>query len=295
LRGGFDWLIESHQQSAPLAPFTDDVPSPLPAQPAFDFPFPAVPSTGQQPVFQQTPQTLVQAPVALLASAPPPDLAPLFVAPPSAPAAPSSFTGSSAVGAFALERHQSHPRSGNGTLDWVAFALAFVAPPIGLLVGIGAVVSDSKDKGYVASVAKAAIGIGAGLSLVLGVVFVVVGKIDSDRAAHDALVASSRAYCSKLESNPATLASNTFGWPAPGDTIAATIPAIKAYDSTWKSLVGVAPTGIRDDTRKVEAAAASILASVQSTQTLDDASNVSQMQDVVAATGIHAWVSTYCE
>jgi hypothetical protein len=290
LGGGFDWLIESHQQSAPLAPLTDDVPSPLPAQPAFDFAFPAVPSTGQQPVFQQPPQTLVQAPVALLASAPPPG-----VAPPSAPAPPSSFTGSSAVGAFALERHQSHPRSGNGTLDWVAFVLAFVAPPIGLLVGIGAVVSDSRGKGYAASVAKAAIGIGAGLSLVLGVVVVVVGKVDSDHAAHDAIVASSRAYCSKLKSNPATLASNTFGWPAPGDTIAASIPAMKTYDSTWKSLVSVAPKGIRDDTRKVEAAAAGILASVQSTQTLDDASNVSQMQDVVAATRIHAWVSTYCE
>ncbi|MCW2547211.1 MAG: hypothetical protein JWN96_1671 [Mycobacterium sp.] len=284
--GGFDWLIESHQQSAPLAALTDDVPSPLRAQPAFDFPFPAVPSTGQQPVFQQPPQ----ATIALLASAPPP-----AVASPPAPAAPSSFSSQSAVGAFALERHQSHPRSGNGTLDWVAFALAFLAPPIGLLVGIGAVVSDSRGKGYVASVAKAAIGVGAGLSLVLGVVVVVVGKIDSDHAAHDAIVASSRTYCSKLESNPATLASNTFGWPAPGDTIAASIQPIKAYDSTWKSLISVAPQGIRVDTKKVEAAAAGILASVQSTQTLDDASNVSQMQDVVAATGIRAWVSTYCQ
>jgi hypothetical protein len=296
--GGFDWLIESHEQSAPLAPLSDDAPSPLPAQPAFDFSFPAAQSTGQQPVFQQppqalvqqAPQTLAQAPTALLASAPPPS-----VALPSAPVAPSTFTGSSAVGAFALERHQSHPRSGNGTLDWVAFALAFVAPPIGLLVGIGAVVSDSRGKGYVASVAKAAIGIGAGLSLVLGVVVVVVGKIDSDHAAHDAIVASSRTYCSKLESNPATLASNTFGWPAPGDTIEASIQPIKAYDSTWKSLVSVAPQGIQVDTKKVEAAAAGILASVQSTQTLDDASNVAQMQDVVAGTGIRAWVSTYCQ
>jgi hypothetical protein len=287
--GGFDWLIESHQQSAPLAPLTDDVPSPLPAQPAFDFPFPAVPSTGQQPVFQQPPQAPVRSPIDLLASAPPPG-----VASPPAPAAPSSFTGPSGTGAFALERHQSHVRSGNGTLDWVAFALAFLAPPVGLLVGIGAVVSDSRGKGYVASVAKAAIGIGAGLSLVLGVVVVVVGKIDSDHAAHNAIVASSRTYCSKLESNPATLASNTFGWPAPGDTIATSIPAIKTYDSTWKSLVSVAPAGIRDDTKKVEATAASILASVQSTQTLDDANNVAQMQDVVAGTGIRAWVSTYC-
>jgi hypothetical protein len=279
-------LIESHQESAPLAPLTDDVPSPLPTQPAFDFAFPASPSTSELPVFQQPPQ----AHIALLASAPPP-----AVASPPAPAAPLSFSSQSAVGAFALERHQSHPRSGNGTLDWVAFALAFLAPPIGLLVGIGAVVSDSRGKGYVGSVAKTAIGIGAGLSLVLGVVVVVAGKIDSDHAAHDAIVVSSRMYCSQLESNPGTLASNTFGWPAPGDTIAKSIPAIKAYDSTWKSLVSVAPTGIRNDTKEVEAAAAGILASVQSTQTLDDESNVAQMQDVVAGTGIRAWVSAYCQ
>jgi hypothetical protein len=285
-----------------LAPLTDAVPSPISAQPRFDLSDPVAPST--RPLLASPP---AQQPGQLPVLAPPPTTAPpLALAPTPQPAAqhsppgvaplvPSSFAGQTGAGAFALERHESRSRSGNGTLDWVAFALAFLVPPVGLLVGIGAVVSDSRSKGYVASIAKAAIGIGAGLSLVLGVVFVVVGRIDSDHASHDAIVASSRTYCTKLEANPATLASDTFGWPAQGNTIPASIKAIKSYDSTWKSLVRVAPAGIRDDTRKVEAAAAGILASVQSTQTMDDASNVSQMQDVVAATGIRTWVSTYCQ
>ena len=313
LGGGFDWLIESHQESAPLAPLTDDVPSPISAQSRFGFSDPVAPSTRPflaVPPPQQLPVLAPISPVAIappVATAPSPTTAPPFALAPTrqpaaqhsppgaAPPAPSSFAGPPGVGSFALERHESRSRSGNGTLDWIAFALAFLAPPIGLLVGIGAAVSGSRGKGYAATIAKVAIGIGAGLSLVLGVVFVVVSKIDSDHAAHDAIVASSRAYCTKLEANPATLASNTFGWPAPGDTIPASITAMKSYDSTWKSLVGLAPVGILVDTKKVEAVAAGIESSVNSTQTLDDASNVAQMQDVVAATGIRTWVSTYCQ
>jgi hypothetical protein len=318
--GGFDWLIESHQQSAPMAPLTDDVPSPIPAQPRFDFSDPGAPPTRPfvvSPPVHQPVQPPVSTPPPSV-TAPPPVFAPPPVAvapfapsaPPAAftppgqpvaqraplgagPAAPS-FAGAPGSAAFALERHESRSRSGNGPLDWVAFVLAFLAPPVGLLVGIGAAIADSRGKGYVASIAKAAIGIGAALSLILGVVSVVVGKIDSDQATHDAIVASSRTYCTRLESNPATLTSDTFGWPAPGDTIPDSITAMETYVSTWKSLVAVAPAGIRADTRKVEVTAASIASSVQSTQTLDNASNVAQMQDAVAATGIRTWVLNYC-
>jgi hypothetical protein len=157
-----------------------------------------------------------------------------------------------------------------------------------------AVIADSRTKGFAAGPAKAAIGIGAVLSLVLGVAFVVVAKINGDQSAHAAVVASSHAWCTKLESNPATLSSDTLGWPSPGDTIPASITAMKSYQAQWDALVKLAPTGIRSDTQKVADTAKSIIATVQTTQTLNDAGNVAQLQNVVAQSGIHGWVSSYC-
>jgi hypothetical protein len=228
---------------------------------------------------------------------PPQQFAPQEVAP-QQPLLPRTVeaappTGPVGLGPLTLERHHSSSRSANGPLDWISFVLAFLAPPVGLLAGIAATISDRRSKGFVPAIAKAAIAIGAVLSLVLGVALVVVSKIDADQAAHNAIVASSRAYCAKLQSNPATLSSDTFGWPSPGDTIPDSISGIQSYDSTWKSLVAVAPAGILADTKRVESAAAGILSSVKSTQTLDNASNVADMQDVVATTGIVTWVSDY--
>jgi hypothetical protein len=279
-----------------MAPLTDDMPAPIPAEPRYVFPDPVAP-----PLAQVAPQPVAPPPAPVLSPPPTqqfamPPTQQFAMQPPLLPrtveASPS--TGAVGLGTLALERHHTRTRSGTGALDWVSFVLAFLAPPIGLLVGIGVAISDSRTKGYVASVAKAAIGIGAALSLVLGVALAVVSKIDNDQAAHNAIVASSRAYCAKLRTNPATLTSDTFGWPSPGDTIPDSISAIQGYDATWKSLVAVAPAGILADTKKVEAAAGGILSSVQSTRTLDNANNVAEMQDVVASTGINAWVSDYC-
>jgi hypothetical protein len=218
---------------------------------------------------------------------------PTYGAPPPTP--PAAAAAAEAGGAFGLERRQSRPRSANGPLDWVAFVLAFLAPPVGLLLGIGAVVTEPRTKGFVTGLAKAAIGIGAALSLVLGVGLVVYAKVSHDQAAHDAIVASSRGYCSALKSNPATLTSDTFGWPSPGDTIPASITSMKQYEARWDSLVKLAPAGIRADTQKIATTAKSIAAGVVSTQTLDDASDVAQMQNAVATTGINAWVTNYCD
>jgi hypothetical protein len=297
--GAYDWLFESHQQSAPMAPLTDDVPAPAPAGPTFLLFDPAAPpasATAFPDLFAPVPAapTIVAAPVFAEPVAPvQPATLPLAQPP---VAQPGAFTFASAAGpsAFTLERRHSTARWGNGPLDWIAFVLAFLAPPIGLLAGIGAVIVDSRTKGYAAGIAKAAIGIGAALSIVLGVAFVVVSKINSDQAAHASIVASSRAWCAKLDSNPATLSSDTFGWPSPGDTIPSSIAAMTSFEAYWDGLAKLAPAGIRADTQKVADAAKSIVGAVQSTQTLNDAGNIAQLQNVVATSGIHGWVSNYC-
>jgi hypothetical protein len=279
-RGAFDWLVESHQQSVPMAPLTDDValqlhgavPPPVPmvaaGSPAlsFDRPNPDAPPAVQH--------------------------APPLVAPPAPAPAPSVSTNGPA--SLALERRGGRVRSGNRPLDWIAFIFAFLAPPIGLLLGIVAVVTGSRSRGYAASIAKAAIGIGAALSVVLGVAYVVESKVASDHAAHQAIVASSARWCTKLRSETGTLTSDTFGWPAPGATIPDSITAIRSYEARWASLAKVAPAGIRADTQKVADAAKTIAASVQSTLTLDDSNNIAQMQNVAATSGIQSWASAYC-
>jgi hypothetical protein len=195
---------------------------------------------------------------------------------------------------FALERHNAGRRSGNRLIDWVAFVLAFLAPPIGLLLGIVAAATGSRSRGYAAGIAKAAIGIGAALSLVLAVGGVVGLKLAGDQAAHDAIARNSKAWCQKLDADPGRLASDTYGWPSAGDTIPDSITAIKAYQSYWTGLAAVAPAGIRADTATFASMAKSIEATVESTQTLNDANNVAQLQNLVQTTNIKGWDSTYC-
>jgi hypothetical protein len=211
------------------------------------------------------------------------------------PFAASSFAGADGAGPLTLERYQPARRSGNGPLDWLAFILAFLAPPIGLLLGIVTLVIDSRTKGFTAGITKAAVAIAIVLSVGLTVGFVVVSKLDADQAQHSAIAASSVTWCTKLQANPATLASDTYGWPSPGNTIPASIRSMKTYETFWQSAAAVAPSGIKAGTKSIATNAKSILDSVRSTQTLDDSSDISRMQSVVAASGIQTWVSQYCK
>ena len=366
--GAFDWLLESHRQSAPMAPLEEEPAQPAPialSEPSFvpeprlvpEQTFvapPAAPHPAPSPWPVPSPAAFSQAPPPLAAPSPPLQFAEtppshFWDAPPGPPApvpsadapamgvaalypgpvhsepptpmpvasvAATSVPAGSlppielanpdpgplhpfaaaplAPGGFGLERRQARPRSANGPLDWISFVLAILAPPVGLLLGIGAVITEPRLKGYVTGLAKAAIGIGAALSLVLAVGLVAYAKVSHDQAAHNAIVASSKAYCAALKSNPSTLASDTFGWPSPGDTIPDSITSMQQYVSRWNSLVKIAPPGIRADTQKVASTAKSIVTSVQTTQTLDDSSDVAQMQNAVATTGINAWVTEYC-
>jgi hypothetical protein len=301
-------IVPESAFSAPFLPRPTSVPDSVPVAPVF----------GRQtsaPPYAAEPEP-PGAPATQLSDAPPPVAASSFplrftetpdedVAPqPSSPGAatqqqpwtapPPAGDTASGSGGFGLERRQSRPRSANGPLDWVAFALAILAPPAGLLLGIVAVVTEPRTKGFVTGLAKAAIAVGAVLSVVLGVAFAVYTKVSNDQADHNAIVASSRAWCTSLKSNPAALSSDTFGWPSPADTIPDSITAMKQYVAHWQSLVKLAPAGIRSDTRTIATTAQSIVSSVESTQTLDDSSDVAQMQNAVATTGITSWAGNYC-
>jgi hypothetical protein len=212
----------------------------------------------------------------------------------SAAAPPTS--AASGIAALGLERREPQPhRSNNSPLDWAAFVLAFVLPPIGFITAIVALVLGSRSRGFGSGIAKAAIAIAVVLSIGLGIGAVILNKFAADAAAHDSVVASSQAWCTKLASTPGALTSDTYGWPAPANTVPDSLPPMQAYVDQWKALLKIAPKGIKTGTEEIEKTAGSILSSVTKTQTLDDASDVSTMQDAVGNSGVPQWVSEYCK
>ncbi len=256
---GFDWLLEPPSQ--PLAPVVAPLQtrSPTPGDGRLDF--------------------------ATLAAHPAPAIVP--------PSALSSEHGASR--GLRLERRNATRRPSSSPLDWTSFVLSFLAPPLGLIAGVVSLLLCARRSGYTSSIAKAAVAIGSSLSLVLAVGVVIELHVRSQQAAHDAIIASSAAYCAELARSPGILHSSTFGWPAPAGTIPESITAMQTYESEWTRLAKIAPSGIRAGTLSVASAAGSIIKSIESTQVLDDAANVTQLQQAAAGSGVTEWVSEYCK
>jgi hypothetical protein len=181
-----------------------------------------------------------------------------------------------------------------GVLDWIAFALAFVAPPVGLLAAIAALVVGSRRNGWTTGIAKAAVAIGVVLTVVLIGGLVLLNNVQQKQAAFDAIVASSRPFCTQLRSDPATLQSPTYGWPSVQGTVQQSLPAMQKYEDSWTALVKIAPAGIRVGAQSIATAAQGIITTVKTSGVLDDENDVSQIQQAVSNSGISTWVAQYC-
>jgi hypothetical protein len=178
-------------------------------------------------------------------------------------------------------------------IDWVALALAVVAPPVGVLAAIAAIVRGNRKRGFPATVAKVAVVVGAVLTVALLVAVFVLSAAEKQKAAHDAIVASSVQFCTQLEAS-GRLSSPTYGFPSSEDTIPGSISAIQKDEDFWTGLVKVAPKGIQAGTKLMATTAGGILNSVTSSRVVDDANNATVMQQAVTDSGINAWVSSYC-
>jgi hypothetical protein len=193
-----------------------------------------------------------------------------------------------------LERRTHGPVRSTGVLDWVAFVLAFLVAPLGILTGIAALVVSSRRNGWTSGIARAAVAIGVVVSVVLGGGVFLLSNVQQQQAAHDAIVASSKSYCGQLKSTPGMLQSPTYDWPSVQSTIADSIVAMQTYEDSWTSLAKSAPVGVKVGTQGIATAAGAIIASVTNSRVLDDDSNVLQIQQAVSNSGIAAWVSAYC-
>jgi hypothetical protein len=208
--------------------------------------------------------------------------------PPVSPIAPG-------VQSLGLERRPRLRVRSTSVFDWIAFVLAFLVPPVGILASVVALVAGWRRRGWTSGIARASLAASLALSAVVGVGGLALGSVLAQGAAHNAVIASSRTFCQELASQPGMVDSSTFAWPALGDTIDSSIAAMQKYATTWAAIARVAPDGIRSDAVLVSSTAEGIVAQDRKTRVLDDAGNVAQMQQVAAASGIPAWVDEYCK
>lgn len=223
-----------------------------------------------------------------------PTLAYASAAPTTADATATAFGAGTGFNGFKLERHASENPPNNAPIDWAALVLAIVLPPIGLITAIVALALGFRNRGFGSTVAKVAVPIAVVMSLVAGAGGAVLAKTAADNAAHASLVASSAQWCSQVKSGPGGYTSATFGWPSPADTVPDSITAMQGYVTRWTNLQKIAPKGIATGSGELVAMAKSIVSTDTSTQTVDDASNVSQLEDSAANSGIPQWISSYC-
>jgi len=108
--------------------------------------------------------------------------------------------------------------------------------------------------------------------------------------------ADSAAFCADLATTPGVLAEAGFGWPNDSTTgIAASLEAMKAYQARWQNLATVGPPTIRPDLAAIAAAAATITASVESSNTIDRPGNLAAINNVTSQTSLRAWAKKYCD
>jgi hypothetical protein len=181
-----------------------------------------------------------------------------------------------------------------GPVDWAALVLAIIAPPVGLLTSIVARILSSRTRGWTSAVARAATVVGIILTIALAIGGGVLTAIGQSDVAEAKLVADSAPFCASLAETPGVLELPGFGWPTEKTALAETLVAMQAYTDRWKGLTDVAPDGIRIGVRSVADAGQTLVSAVSSTQTIDRVKNLSQIESVTAASGIPAYVATYC-
>jgi hypothetical protein len=198
---------------------------------------------------------------------------------------------------------------GGGTGEWeeppdldrttvgekVAFALAFLVPPAGLIASIVAAVQSSRERGWVHGFVRAALVIALVMTVVAGFAGAFFYKQLEDARKHDVLVASSAQFCATIADRPDMIEPPAFGFPAPAATIADTLTAIQEYVDRWNALAAVSPSGIRPDVTRVADSASDILDKITTTRIVNNDENVAVMSSVAESTNLVGWADAYCE
>jgi hypothetical protein len=277
----FGGLAETSE--APIVPTADLFAStpPAPSAPVYT-PEPAFAVPATPPAAPAQPAYVPAAPAAA---------APVYSAPPSDddPSGGTQFFGG---GQGSFEEPPDLDRTTTG--EKVAFALAFVVPPAGLIGSIVAAAQSARRRGWVHGFVKAALAISIVTTIVAGIGGAYAYKVFDDGQKHAALEAASAQFCSTVADQPDMITPPTLGFPGPGASIPETVTAIQEYIDRFDGLAAVSPSGIRPDVGRVSEVAGEILATIEETRLVDNEQNVANMTAVAESTGIVQWAAEYC-
>lgn len=179
-------------------------------------------------------------------------------------------------------------------LEWIALVLAVLVPPLGFVVAIVARIITRYRNHWTTTVAKAATVISIVLTLVLAAGSVVYGVLAEEQAARDRVFAEAQPLCEALATTPGVLDAPAYGWPIEVAALPQTLDAMRAYQARWTELSALAPEAAKANLGAIADQAAILVAAVESTQAIDRQGNLSTMTAVTGASGLPAWVETYC-
>ncbi|MBI5162073.1 MAG: hypothetical protein HY996_11785 [Micrococcales bacterium] len=184
------------------------------------------------------------------------------------------------------------PRTTAG--ERIAFALAIVVAPVGLLASVGAAALSARRRGWVPGLVSAGVVLGSVLTAALGAGAVVVDGLAADAVQERAAVAGSQPMCRAIRVAGLDPTGSDFGWPTPGDSIASTLTGVQAYTDRWSEVSALAPSAIKADAASIVSAATEIRDGIAQSRTIDDAGNTTRMQSVRARSALPAWTRLYC-
>ena len=185
-------------------------------------------------------------------------------------------------------------RPKTSVLEWIGLVLAVLAPPLGLIVTIVARIITRYRHHWTTTVAKAATVISIVLTLVLVAGAVVFSVLAEEQAAEDRVFASAQPLCDALATTPGILDTPAYGWPTEVAPLPQTLDAMRAYQARWVELVALAPEAAKANLSAIAEQAGILVTAVETTQAIDRQGNLSTMSTVTAASGLPAWVTTYC-
>lgn len=254
-------------------------------EPAFAVP----PEAPAAPVPAPEPAYVPAAPAAAPASAP--GSAPYRAAPPPAddPTAGTQFFGG---GEGSYDEPPNLDKTTVG--EKVAFALAFVVPPAGLIASIVAAAQSARRRGWVHGFVRAGLVISVVTTIIAGIGGGFAYKAFDDAQKHDALEAASAQFCATVAEQPDMITPPTLGFPGPGASIQETVDSIQAFIDKWDALAAVSPSGIRPGVARVSNVAGEILDSIEKIRLVDNEANIANMTAVAQSSGVIEWHDEYC-
>jgi hypothetical protein len=269
--------------AAPELPTFSPEPVP-PVAPAYT-PEPAFAAgVGSEPTFAAAPAPASGAPSSSYA----------LTDPSSAPSDADPTAGTQFFGGGAGEWEEPPNLDRTTVGERIAFVLAFILPPIGLIASIVAAVQSARVRGWVHRFVRAGLVIAIVTTVIAGFAGAYLFKVLEDARKHDAISAASAQFCAAVAADPTLIAPPAFGFPPPGASIPDTVTTFQAYVDKWDALAAVSPSGIRNDVTRVADSAREILDTVTKAHLVDDAQNQAVMSSVAESTNVVGWSEEYC-